>query len=154
MINMNNRWQDCTAVKRMGGSMRKVCISKRTVIFSLLWVGFVGLRSLWLDPAAAEIGRILPSEVTHENLYAFQEQTRRDLPVGTAKQDVEAFLTRLNIRHTYLPPDSGYLEYGNSFHAVLDDLGWYQGFAVKLYIWIHLDDTNLVREIRFRTSYF
>jgi len=104
------------------------------------------------DTAAAIEERILPSEVTLENHDAFMDQLHRDLPLGTAKQDVEAYLARWEIPYYFL--DARYGSFGNAYHAVLEDLGWYQGFTTRLNVWIHLDDTNLLREIRFRTTFF
>ena len=95
--------------------------------------------------------RILPNEVTLDNLEAFQEQMRRDLPVGTPKADVGAYLARWDISHHFFGTNYGSL--GNSFHAVLEDLGIYHGYTPRLNAWIDLDDTNLVREIRFHLKF-
>ncbi|WP_299398877.1 hypothetical protein [Pelagibius sp.] len=102
-------------------------------------------------PAVAD-ERIPPSEVTLENRDAFQEQVHHDLPVGTPKKDVETYLTDLDIAHHFF--DGHYGGLGNSFHAVLEDLGMYHGFKPRLSVWIYLDDKDLVREVRFHTKYF
>lgn len=101
---------------------------------------------------AATDERILPSDVTMDNHEAFQEQMRRDLPLGTAKADVEAYLTRWRIPYDFFGPNYGAL--GNSFHAVVEDLGMYHGYTPRLSAWIYLDDANLVREIRFHLRVF
>src|SRR5690348_6144834 len=57
--------------------------------------------------SSSRLAPIPPDEVNLENLPLFEAQLRRDLPVGTAKEDVEAYLTRWTIRHSFVPPDIG-----------------------------------------------
>ena len=89
-----------------------------------------------------------------ENVEAFQEQVRRDVPLGTAKADVEAYLTRWDIPHQYIGPRASYPPLGNSFYGLLEDIGYYHGFTPSLNVRIFLDDTNLVREIKLFIKFF
>ena len=121
-------------------------------------IGFLALHSVTaqdhqaVDTPAVADQRIPPSDVTLENLEAFQEQVRYDLPVGTAKRDVEEYLTLWQMPHDFFGRSYGSL--GNSFHAVVEDLGLYHGFIPRLSVWIYLDDKDLVREVKFRTTFF
>jgi hypothetical protein len=52
-------------------------------------------------PESAE--RILPKSVTWENVAAFEDQVRKDVPIGTPANDVVEYLRRWEIkriRHT------------------------------------------------------
>ncbi|MEO3427261.1 hypothetical protein AAFN88_00285 [Pelagibius sp. CAU 1746] len=122
-------------------------------------LGCAGLLALWLALGSDEVqkgnadGRILPREVTLENLDAFEKQLLRDLPVGTTKQDVETYLKRWEISYTYLPPDSGWLEYSNSFYATLDNIGSRNFLRASLSISIVHDEEDKVRAIWFSVKY-
>src|SRR5216684_1701933 len=52
--------------------------------------------------------RILPSQVSLPNVETFQAQMRRDLPVGTPKEAVEAYLNQLKFRYEFFKVDSTY----------------------------------------------
>jgi len=90
--------------------------------------------------------RMLAKEVRLSNVDAFEAQLRRDLPLGTSKADVEAYLAQLNIRHAYVGPH-------NAYQAVIDDIGMRQGFQASLDIWVSLDADEKVKEIRLHVQY-
>ena len=95
--------------------------------------------------------RISPSEVTLSNLDAFEAQMRRDLPIGTPKQDVEAYLTQSKIRHGFTEGRSG--PFGPLFQATIENIGRRVVFTASLAIRIHLDPDGKVDEITFRVEY-
>lgn len=98
-------------------------------------------------------GRILPSMVNLSNVEAFKEQTKRDLPPGTPKAAVEAYLTRWKIRCSFVPPSGLFKRFANSYHCSLRDIGLRAIFWAWLSIWIHLDNDDKLREIKFDIRY-
>jgi hypothetical protein len=128
-------------------------------LFSLVLVAAINAAVPGLDLgdqmhsiAAPSAERILPQDVSTRNLEAYEAQFRRDIPVGTPKAEVEGYLTRMNIRHLFLP-SSIYGNDGNVFQAVFNDIGTVLGFQASLGIWIRLDEEDKVREIVFRLQY-
>ena len=97
--------------------------------------------------------RILPSQITLSNLTAFEAQTLRDLPTGTPRKDVEAYLTRWNIPYTFVGYGPIYGPDGNSFLAALKNIGRFNIFTADLEVWIHLDGDEKVRGVDFRVTY-
>jgi hypothetical protein len=96
--------------------------------------------------------RISPSEVNLSNLDLFEAQLRQDLPVRTPKQEVEAYLTRWNIPHSFADPGIGLGE--NTFYGTLKNIGVRAGiFMASLAIRIHLDADARVDGIKFRVDY-
>ena len=98
----------------------------------------------------SQVERILTADVTLSNVDAFKEQVRRDLPLGTKKGEVDAYLKRWNFRYDFFEPNPVYGRNGNSFQAVLQDIGYRLIFPVDLLIRIHLDGNDEVSEIFFR----
>jgi len=123
------------------------------LLLLMLVVSSSALLGTRLVNAEDEDRSILPSDVTLANVEAFQEQMQRDLPVGTAKQDVEAYLTHWEIPHTYIGGDPANLEYANSFHAALSDIGSRNFLRASLSIWITHDQDDKLRDIWFSVRY-
>ena len=142
--------------------MRKDCATRKDWLLVVAAVTSLGLLVIQsaaaqehhaADVLAVADERIHPSEVTLENVEAFQEQVRRDLPVGTAKKDVEEYLINWGIRHLYLEPVPIYGRYGNSFQCAIGYIGVRRGFDARLTFYIHLDGIDAVREISFSVKY-
>lgn len=74
--------------------------------------------------------RISPKDVTWENVPIFEEQVRRDVPIGTATDDVLSYLRRQEIKHTFHIPDKTVNK--NTILAVLENLGRKGPFLVSL----------------------
>jgi hypothetical protein len=106
---------------------------------------------LTASEAAMNEERISPSEVTLDNLEAFEAQVRRDLPIGTSKEDVEAYLTRCGLPYDFFGPSPLYD--GNSFQTTIENIGMRVVFMAHLFIRIRLDQHDKVKEIFFRVDY-
>lgn len=135
---------------------------KRGWLLAVVSLGILGLLAIQsaaaqehqaADAPAVADARIPPSEVTLDNLEAFQEQLHRDLPVGTAKNDVEEYLMHWSIRHLYLEPFPIHGRYGNSFQCAIGYIGMRSGFPARLTFYVHLDGSDAVREITFSVKY-
>ena len=116
----------------------------------------VGMAASWcqtdkIDDRALNQKRIEPDHVTIANRQIFQEQLRQDLPVGTSKKEVEAYLTRRGITHSLVrrgaPVDA------NTFYAIIKNIGPAGAFVASLAIRIQLDDDDKVQRIWFRVDY-
>jgi hypothetical protein len=101
----------------------------------------------------ANMARIMPSDVTLDNLSDYEAQVRRDLPIGTPKGEVEAYLDHYNIPHSFIPPNTVYPPASNSFQATLENIGVRIIFPAGLLMKIFLDDQDKVREITFHVEY-
>ncbi len=108
---------------------------------------------LFHGASSSEEMRILPKQVTLSNVEAFKEQMRRDLPPGTEKVDVEEYLTRWNILHSFYGPSPLYGANGNAFQGRIPNIGRLYLFPANLFIRIHLDSSERVREIFFRVDH-
>jgi hypothetical protein len=108
---------------------------------------------LTASEAAMNEERISPSEVTLDNLEAFEAQMRRDLPIGTSKEDVEAYLTRCGLRYDFVGLNPGYGPDANSFQTTIENIGIRVIFMAHLLIRIRLDQHDKVKEIYFRVDY-
>lgn len=128
---------------------------QRTRILLLLALGVTCalVLGVWLVQNESEEGHIHPNQVTLDNMEAFEIQVRRDLPIGTDKEDVEAFLTNWSIEYEYFAPDYGSEHYANSYRIVLSNIGTRVFFPASLIIYIHLDESDMIREIVFRDHY-
>ena len=82
--------------------------------------------------------RIVPSAVTVRNVAQFERQVRDDLPIGTSKVAVEAYLTRWNIDHSFGQSP----QYANAFWGLV-----YTGETTWLQIRIDLDTEERVRNL-------
>ncbi len=145
--------------------MRKTQVNKRAASLFAYMVACAGLLGVLLvqtscasepkreNNVAVSGERILPDQVNLANLEAFEEQMRHDLPVGTAKKDVETYLNRWRIRYGFIDSAPIYGPDGNSFHAVLENIGKRSIFTARLSIWIRLGENEEVREIDFRVTY-
>jgi len=96
---------------------------------------------------------ILSNQITISNLAVFEAQTLRDLPTGTSKKDVEAYLALWNIPHTFFGSDPIYGKDGNCFMLAFKNIGTVNIFTASLQVWIPLDENDKVRGIDFRVSY-
>jgi hypothetical protein len=101
---------------------------------------------------AANEKRILPTKVSLSNVDVFEKQMRSDLPPGTAKDEVESYLTRWKIPHSFA--NSRYPVGGNTFQGEIEHIGERMIiFDTSLAIRIHLDGDEKVDEIKFRLDY-
>jgi hypothetical protein len=144
--------------------MRKTRPTRRVCMLVLLGVASVSgphasfadngnsTEPLTASEAAMNEERISPSKVTLDNLEAYKAQVRRDLPIGTPKEEVETYLTRGGIPHDYFGAYPIYGRNGNSFQGTLKNIGTYLIFRANLLIRILLDDQNKVRQIIFRVD--
>ena len=102
---------------------------------------------------AAALGgkRVHPSEVSLSNVEAFEAQMRRDLPLGTPKANVEAYLKCWSIPYFFADADG--TPTGNAFYGTLMKIGKKSKFTGHLAIRIFLDEEDKIREIVFRIDY-
>ena len=109
--------------------------------------------AVWiLDAKAADAARILPSAVTLSNVETFKEQLIRDIPIGTTKGDVEAYLTKWKIVHSFVDPGSLIDE--NTFYGIIENIGVRMGlFPASLAIRIHVDAMDKVDRVLLRIDY-
>ena len=107
---------------------------------------------LILGVSAAPARPISPNEVTLSNLDAFKAQMIRDLPTGTSKAEVEAYLGRSGMRCSFTDKHwpGGW---GNMFHCRISNIGLRGGFTADLAIKIHLDATDQVDNVFFKVDY-
>jgi len=108
-------------------------------------------KPLSVSEAAMNEKRISPSEVTLDNLEEYEAQVRRDLPIGTPKEDVEAYLTRCGLPYDSIGPNPLYD--ANSFQTTIENIGIRVIFQASLFIRIRLDQQDKVKEILFRVDY-
>jgi hypothetical protein len=97
--------------------------------------------------------RIASSQVTLSNLEEFEKQVRHDLPLGTSKENSEAYLSQRHISHSFFGSDPIYGPDGNAILGTLENIGMRGSFRASLGIWIHLDSHAKVRNIVFRVEY-
>lgn len=96
-------------------------------------------------------GHILASEVNLSNVKAYEAQFRHDVPIGTSKQRVGAYLAEQKIPHFFTEPNSGSGE--NTFYGTIKNIGSRWGFPASLAIRIHLDSHEKVDKIWFHVDY-
>ena len=97
--------------------------------------------------------QIAPTSVTLENVERYEEQVRQELPIGTPKEAVEAYLRRIAVTHSFVPA-SAVNPFGNTFNALIENIGRTAVgpglFAnANLEIHVHLDDNERVDRIEF-----
>jgi len=112
---------------------------------------FNGVAYLSADKGAAIPPQILPDNVTLSNRGSFERQLRQDLPIGTAKERVEDYLTDLKIKHFFNGRPA--LIDQNTFYAMVDDIGSWFGFPGTLQIRIHLDGNDKLDSMTFRVDH-
>jgi hypothetical protein len=101
--------------------------------------------------AIGDYGRIGARQVNLSNLDAFEAQIRHDIPRGTSKKAVEAYLVRERIPHGFA--DASYGDAGNEFYGTLKNIGIRLGFEANLAIRVRLDGAGKVDVISFRVDY-
>ncbi len=97
--------------------------------------------------------RISPHDVSVENVEAFKAQLRDDVPKGTSKGQVRAYLARLKINYRFVDPNPIKLDDSNHFQGRIDNIGMRKGFQTSLEFWIRLDKTDAVKGIDFSEIY-
>ncbi len=97
--------------------------------------------------------RISPHDVSVENVEAFKAQLRSDVPKGTPKGQVRAYLARLKINYRFVDPNPIKLDDSNYFQGKIDNIGMRSGFQTSLEFWIRLDKTDAVKGIEFSEVY-
>ena len=108
----------------------------------------------WFWPGVGVSAEHIPANgVNWSNMSSFQKQVEFDLPIGTSKEQVEAYLRREKI--PYFFADAGYGEKtgGNAFYGTLKHIGRRAGFDASLAIRIHIGASNKVDKVWFRTDY-
>lgn len=96
---------------------------------------------------------ILPANVTGWNCEAFITQTKHDLPPGTPRAIVQAYLDERKFPYEYVDPDLSYDPKGPAFYSDLYKIGRFLLiFDENLVVRIHLDEQNRLREIVFRVD--
>jgi hypothetical protein len=103
------------------------------------------------DTNPTRTSRILASQVTLSNVELFKLQVIRDLPIGTAKEDVESYLTSLMVEHSFA--DTRSLIDQNTFYGGIENIGFRLGFPGSLAIRIHVDANDKVDKVSFRIDY-
>src|SRR5262245_26563336 len=112
----------------------------------MMLVVTIAASSGFFYEGSASDAQILPGQVTLSNVEAFKQQMRRDLPVGTPKAEVEEYLTRWKILHSFYGPAYG--PFGNAFGARIPDIALRLGlFPSDLNIKIYLDASDRLREM-------
>jgi hypothetical protein len=89
--------------------------------------------------------------VTLAKVHLFEAQVRKDLPIGTSRHAVEAYLDRARINHHYF--DSDYAVDANSIHFIIKNIGERWGYTANLQGWVYLDPHERVRVIKFLIQY-
>ena len=84
-------------------------------------------------------GAVVQRVVRLSNAASFEAQVRPDLPLGTHRGEVDAYLAQLNITHVYVAPHHAY-------QAAISDIGMRQVFQASLEVWIVLDVNEKVRD--------
>ena len=100
------------------------------------------------EPESA--GHILPRNVTAQNVAFFEEQVRKDIPIGTPASDVVDYLNFWKIKNEFHIQDRTVSK--NTILAVLEDLGRSGPFRASLAMYFELVE-NKVASIRFRIEY-
>jgi hypothetical protein len=138
-------------------SMQGPQFRKRFVLHALIMGAFLTAVSHgggWCqtnDSGSMNEKRLEPQDVTMANREEYEAQLRRDLPIGTAKRDVEAYLTRQGITHSFA--GRGALVDENTVYAILKNIGQAGPFVASLAIRIQLDADDKVARIWFRVDY-
>ena len=101
--------------------------------------------------AESSLSRILPKDVSLANLAAFEKQFSADLPVGTSKEAVEAYLLRWELPHEFAGRNSPADR--NTFFARMENIGLRLSFPASLVIKVHLSEMDRVERIEYRTDY-
>jgi hypothetical protein len=110
----------------------------------------LGLFVLYAPSLYSE--RIDPAEVNLLNMGVFKQQLRNDLPLGTAKEEVEVYLDRRKLTYHFVGPEELLPSSRNTFHLLIEDVGP-PLILLYLEIRIHLSDDNKIRETEFRLTY-
>lgn len=117
---------------------------------------FVGLSlfAILASVCAAQAQQRIPAnKVTLGNVEAFEKQVARDLPVGTPKDNVEAYLIHEKITHSFYSSDPIYGPDGNTFQGTIRNIGVRLIFEGDLAIRIHLNAQDKVDKVWFRIDY-
>lgn len=80
---------------------------------------------------------------------------RHDIPLGTPRSKVEAYLSQQNIPHGFAEPEPALIDQNiqNAFYGTIKGIGVRWGFPASLAIRIHLDGNEKVDKIWFRVDY-
>ncbi len=120
--------------------------------FCILLVGAAGIAYQYARSGQSSTP-IAGPDFSRFNLSSFERQVRHDLPVGTSKDAVDAYLTKLKIGHSYVGEKNDFGIADHTFYTIVEDFTWFLHITVDLETEIHLDKNEKVDGIKFNVRY-